>query len=154
MKTLTLVTALLSTILFTNVATAESEPTHYWYYPTAIESEVESSYTVQLSEDKSSCESSAIVTEQETDEDKQEALFTCIYEKGWKLSPTETMEDGYFIIDLCAFKAGKIVEASYFECRSLDALPFKMAYSTDFSEEKALDDAIRRYNLLRSGGSL
>lgn len=154
MKTLTLITALLSTAFFTHLAAAESEPPHYWHYATTIESEVESNYTVRLSEDQDSCERSALVAEQQSEEDKQEALFTCIYDKGWKLSPTESMEEGYFVIDLCVFKEGKIIEAAYFECRSLSALPFKMAYSTEFTAEKAVEDAIRRYNLLKSGGSL
>lgn len=155
MKILTLVTVFFTTALFTHFAAAESEAGFsYWHYPTEIKETVESGYTVRLSEDKKSCENSADVAEQETDEDKQEALFTCIYDKGWKLGQANNMEDGYFVIDLCAFQAGKIIEASYFECRSFNALPFKMAYSTKFTPEKAVEDAISRYNLLRSGGSL
>lgn len=155
MKFPTYAFVLIATLLSANSAIA-NDVQRYWFYETAVEEPVKSGYTVRLKEDKNHCESSAVVASETVREKKQEAIFTCIYEKGWKLSTASAMQerDGYFIIDLCVYKEGKIIAVSYFECRKEGALPFTMAYASSFSPEKALSDAITRFEILRGGGSL
>lgn len=152
MKTFSPLSVLLLSLIGASSALAESQD-HYWFYQTAVEKPVNSIYTVKHEETLDSCEN-AVNESRGLDNQQPDALVDCMDDQGWDYVQHPAMADGYYIIELCIFKQGKIVEAPFYTCNSAGAMPFNMSYSSSFSPEAAVNDAKDRYQRLVSGKPL
>lgn len=151
MKIQTSVAALML-VLCSNVAYADDPGSLYWFYETNIEKPLNSMFTVRHEETLDVCEDT-FNEARGLDNKQPESIVNCMKEKGWAYVQHPAMSDGYYVIELCIFKQGKIVEAPFYTCNSAGAMPFSMSYSSKFSPDEALNDARDRFMKLQGGAA-